>query len=128
MKEVFVKIEHRFKLYSRYFLIIVAIVLSFSLIRSLIRMSEAGEKIVEAEEKVRDLELEHERLLDKLEEVESEKFVESQMRDKLGLVKEGEIVIVLPDEEILRRLAPEEIVEEDVLPPPNWKMWLDLFI
>ncbi len=43
------------------------------------------------------------------------------------MAKEGEIIIVLPDEEILGTLAPNLEEEEEALPDPNWKKWLKLF-
>jgi hypothetical protein len=42
-------------------------------------------------------------------------------------VKEGEVIVVLPDEDILRKLAPLLPTEENTLPEPNWKKWEKLF-
>ena len=44
------------------------------------------------------------------------------------MAKEGEIVVILPDEHILRKLAPDREIEEEVLPDPNWKKWMKLFL
>ena len=63
----------------------------------------------------------------RLAEVKGEEYIEKQLRDNLGLAKEGEIVVVLPDEEILRKIAPSVPEEEDILPDPTWKKWLKLF-
>jgi len=60
--------------------------------------------------------------------VTSNEYIEKQIRDKLGLVKNGEIVIVLPDREILKKLAPQAQDEASFFPDPNWKKWLKLFI
>jgi hypothetical protein len=58
---------------------------------------------------------------------EGSNFIEKQIRNKLGLVKPGEAIVVLPDAEILKKMAPQIIAEEDVLPDPNWKKWEKLF-
>src|SRR5690348_12228152 len=54
-------------------------------------------------------------------------FVEQQIRNKLGLVKEGEAVVILPDEETVKKLAPTINKEEETLPDANWQKWLALF-
>lgn len=114
--------------FSGYLLILFVLVLSLSLYRNLSRIKRSNQEIKRVEQKVENLEGENEELQDKLEIVKSEEYVEKQLRDKLGLAKEGEIVVVLPEEEILRRLAPEIDEEEDVLPDPNWKKWAKLFL
>ena len=63
-----------------------------------------------------------------MEKVQSDIYIEKQMRDKLGLAKEEEVVIIMPDEEILRKLAPTYPEEEQTLPDPNWKKWAQLFL
>jgi hypothetical protein len=83
--------------------------------------------IEEAQEQVDKLKEENQRLEEKIKEVRNIEFVEKQLRDKLGLAKEGEIVIVLPEDEVLRKLAPKIEEEEEVLPDPNWKKWMQLF-
>ena len=61
-------------------------------------------------------------------QIQSPEFIEGQIRNKLGLVKPGEAIVVLPDVNILRKLAPQIPVETDTLPDPNWKKWEKLFI
>lgn len=70
---------------------------------------------------------EQKELLKLKEKVISEEFIEKQARDKLGLAKEGEVVVVLPDEETLKKLAPpdEEEVFLEIAPP--WKQWVRMF-
>jgi len=62
-----------------------------------------------------------------LKKVQSDAFLEKQLRDKLGLAKEGETVVVLPDKEALKGLVPPLPEEENILPKPIWQRWLDLF-
>ena len=44
------------------------------------------------------------------------------------MAKEGEIVVILPDPETVRKFAPSIYTEEEPLPDPNWKKWLKLFL
>ncbi len=113
--------------YANYFLLAVSILLIVSLARNILKINRANEKIEVEEKMVQDLMGENEELKSTLEKLKSEEYKERQLRDRLGLAKEGEIIVVLPDEEILRKLAPKSQVEEEVLPDPNWKRWLNLF-
>lgn len=111
----------------KYVLIPVFVFLSISLIRNVIKISDAGKRINEEEKKVEKLKEENEELEKKLNEVINDDYIEKELRDKLGLAKEGETVVVLPPEDVVKSLAPQEVREEETLPEPNWKKWLNLF-
>jgi cell division protein FtsB len=108
-------------------LIFVVLILCLSLARNLSRISTAERRITEKQQELNKLKKETEDARKRLEEVSSDMYVEKQLRDTLGLTKEGETVVILPDKEILRSLAPKLEDEEDVLPDPNWKRWTKLF-
>ncbi len=112
----------------RWGFLLLAVLLTISLARNIIRSRAADNKIEEAKAKLEALKKENQELADKLESVNSDEYIEKQARDKLGLAKEGETVIVLPDEEEIKRLAPERQEGEEYLPGPNWKQWLKLFL
>ncbi len=103
-------------------------VLTFSLVKNIARIQGSGSRIDREQENVEELKEEQKELEERLKIVQSEEYVEKQLRDKLGLAKEGEIVIVLPEDDILRKLAPVYEEEEETLPDPNWKKWLNLFL
>ena len=101
--------------YSKYLGLLLLIGLSTSLVRSYQKAAKT-KALVEREKK-------------KIEELKSqnEKFIEKQLRDRLGLAKAGEIILVLPDAETLKKLAPKVGEEVETLPDPPWKKWVDLF-
>jgi len=111
----------------RYIFIALFLVLSISLIRNIIKISQAGKVVGEASLRVEILKEENLKLQERLSEVQGEAYVEKELRDKLGLAKEGETILVLPEEDIVRSLAPKLTEEEETLPDPNWKKWLKLF-
>jgi len=78
--------------------------------------------------KVTKMEKDNAELANQIAITQSQDFIERQIRNKLGLVMSGEAIIVLPDVDTLRKLAPPEIQDQEVLPEPNWKRWLKLFI
>lgn len=120
-------VKNKIKGYLNLAIIFIPLLLTVSLFRNVQRVNKAKERIKEAEEELVELEKEKEELEVRLEFVQSDQFIEKQLRDNLGLAKEGEVVVVLPDEEILRKLAPKHVEEEETLPDPNWKKWYKLF-
>jgi cell division protein FtsB len=110
-----------------YFFIFLALLMFVSLVRSLGRIKKAHERVDVASQRVEELKIANYELERRLEVINDEVYVEQQLRDNLGLAKEGEIVVVLPEDEYLRKLAPKRQVEETSLPEANWKKWFDLF-
>jgi cell division protein FtsB len=98
-----------------------------SLVRSMGKAREVGRVIKEKEERIKKMEAKNEEVKKKLEEAKSDAYIEKKLRDDLGMAKEGEIVFILPDEEVLRSLVPPLPEEVDVLPDPIWKKWFKLF-
>ena len=98
-----------------------------SLVRNIVKINNVNQSIKDEEEKVEKIRQENAELKAKLEILRSDEYQEKQLRDKLGLAKEGELIVVLPEDEVLRNLAPKHIEEEETLPDPNWKKWLHLF-
>ena len=109
------------------FLLLIVFSLVISLLKSISKVNNASSKVDDAARKLAKLEGERIDLEEKLKEAESEFSIEKQIRDKLGLAKEGEIVLVLPPPDVLRKLAPADRIEEETLPDPIWKKWARLF-
>lgn len=112
---------------ANYAILGVLVLLSLSLVRSVNRIREAKSEISEVQKRVDNLRRENESMEKRLREESSSEFVEKQLRDKLNMVKTGEIVVILPDPEIVRTYAPK--VEEKIttFPDPNWKKWMKVF-
>ena len=60
-----------------------------------------------------------------LETTQTFGFIESIARDKLGLIKPGESLVIIPDSQIQKVLSAQKKIEEIKL--PNWQGWLRLF-
>lgn len=112
---------------AQYVFIVVGVLLSLLLIRNIFNLVSSQDKIRQSQEKVAKLRDENERLRREKEQAQSPEFLEKIAREKLGLAREGETVVILPDEETLKKLAPQP--SEDGLGEqfPNWKLWLRLF-
>lgn len=108
-------------------LLFLIFILVFSLVKNVLKAKDAAFKIAESKRKVEELKKENDELGKKIDSVESAFFLEKQARDKLGLAKEGEMVIILPDAETLKKAFPNKEEAKEDLPLPNWKKWLKLF-
>ena len=113
---------------AHYAALLLVAVLIISLIRNVLKLSSANEKIKREADVVESLKDKKEEIQKQLEYVQSQDFIEQEARNKLGLAKEGEIIIILPDEESLKKLSPRREEEQELLPEPNWKRWLGLFL
>lgn len=110
-----------------YLLILFVFLFSLSLFRNILKINEAKNRIQGEKEKVIKLEEEGKILEEELKKMQGNEYLETQLRDKLGLAKKGESVVILPDPETLRGLVPEIPDEKDYLPDPPYVKWLKLF-
>ncbi len=111
--------------YLIWFLILLLVI---PLVRNITKAGKVKADLENERARVEKIRQENEELEAKIAETKSDFFIEREIRNKLGLAKEGEYVVVLPDEETLRSLAPKISEEENTLPDSNWKKWLKLFI
>ncbi len=110
-----------------YVLIILVFLFGLSLFKNILKINEAKNRIQKEKEKVIKLEQEGRILEEELKKMQGNEFLETQLRDKLGLAKKGESVVILPDPETLKKLVPEIPDEKDYLPDPPYKKWLKIF-
>ena len=115
---------------TKYGMILACILLVISFISNIARTRQMRSVLDEAQISLEELQSKQAELQQNLQQTEGDFFVEKEARNKLGLVKENEIVLVLPDDETLRRLSPieEDANEEYLLPDANWKKWKQLFL
>ena len=112
---------------TKIFLFIIAGWLGFTLIRNTYLLWQSGSRIQEAEKQLEDVTKEHQDLASQLRLIESPQFIEKEARDKLNLAKPGDIIVILPPEEELKKLAPDLSVPLEVS-PPNYLQWANLFL
>lgn len=107
--------------------ILTFLILASSLVKGVTRIRQGNEIIKKTEMKLAKISEENRKLEEQVQIVSSPEYKEKQLRDKMGLVKEGEIIIVLPEAEIVKKLAPILPKGEEVKLKPNWLKWMDLF-
>ena len=101
---------------------LVGVILAVNSAKRIHSFSQTSQKVREAEDRLEALRKENEALKNELKYKESGEFAEKEIRDKLGLVKEGEAIVVIPQES---EKETQKSGKEDTR--PNWEKWKDLF-
>ncbi len=91
------------------------------------RLKKALTGLKEKEKIVENLKEENEDIEKRIEELGSDLYIERQLRDNLGMAKEGEVVVILPDDEELTRLVSDFGLEKRQEEKPVWQKWLEVF-
>ncbi len=109
-------------------LVILFLILCWSLIQNVKSLVRGRQELQEIDEKVKIEAQKNEDLTNKLKELQTDFSQEKAVRDKLGLVKDGEISVVLPPKDEVRKAAPVQNQEKASSDIPNWKQWINLFL
>ena len=107
--------------------LIVGLLLVVQLSRSIISMHGRGGRVKELAAEVAGLEERKQGLEAGKEFRESLEFVEREARDKLRMVKEGEHILVLPEEQNEKNPNTKHQTPNNE-EKANWKKWLDYWL
>lgn len=114
---------------QRWLLVIGAVVVTFSVFRNGTYLLKSQNELAGAQAKLKTQQAEFDRLEQTVSQMSTDTYQETVMRDKLGLAKEGEQVIFLPEDAQLIALSPRKKQTTQVtLPDPNWRKWAKLFL
>ena len=104
----------------RFIFYLACIVAVFNLTRSIISVINKRDVVRQTEEMRLEAQRENDELRRKLAESQTAEFIERQARNKLGLVKEGETVVIIE--------KPEAGANQlGVALETNWRLWWRLF-
>ncbi|MCR4325114.1 MAG: septum formation initiator family protein [Candidatus Curtissbacteria bacterium] len=104
------------------FAVLFMLILVFNGAKRLLALRTNSQEVTEAEVRLEELSRENENLQRELEYKKTERFAEEEIRNKLGLAKEGEVIVVLPKEEEKKQINLQQGQND-----PNWKKWWSLF-
>lgn len=105
-------------------IILLVLVIFYNLLVQINDAMRSQERLSSAAEVVYKLEAKNRELKNKLSEVKTREFIEEQARNKLGLSKNGETVVVIPEEKLKMVLGASQSAEIRL---PNWLGWLKVF-
>lgn len=107
------------------FFILITLIIALNLLKQISDTLKSSERLSLMVDDIQKLEIKNKELKKKLTEIKSQEFVEEQARNKLGLVKAGEIVVIIAQDRIKQILGVSSSAQQVRL--PNWQGWLKLF-
>lgn len=111
-------------------LVLIIVVLCFIVYNSIFQIFgafKAGDRLTEAAKNLKNIEIKNKELKKQLEQASTIDFIEIQARNKLGLVKPGETVVIIPQNKLQAVLgAAKEDIDQKRFPNPVG--WLKLFL
>lgn len=102
-------------------LILISLIVNFS--RKAVNLWRSGKLVEEKRRELARLKIGNQSLKNELERVESPRFIEQTAREKLGLGKEGEVVVIMPPGAGVRKA--DQNLEKSV---SDWEKWWRLFV
>lgn len=106
-----------------FIVVTVILVIVYNLINQIITISKAGDRLTEALADLHQLEVKNKQLKEELKLVKTPEFIEKEARNKLGLTKEGETLVIIPEETFKKIIGSDKV--EIKLPNPLgwWKLF-----
>lgn len=94
------------------------------MVTQILEATKSGERLSQAADEVYKLEAKNRQLKKQLSDIQTLEFIEEEVRNKLGLAKAGETVVVIPDEKLKSVLGASSSAQ---IRFPNWLGWLKVF-
>lgn len=98
--------------------LIVTGVLIVSSAKRILSFKDTSRMVADEEAQLENLKLENEELKRELEYKKSQRFAEEEIRNKLGMAKEGEEVFVIPKDQ--DKVETTDSTKREL---PNWRKW-----
>ena len=110
----------------RWMVIFVSIFMIISLSRSVVDLWQRRSIVKQEQERLRRIEQKHEELTQKFKTVLSPVFVEKEARERLGMAKEGDTIILMGD--VSQKDESQPSFPQSATPQEsNWKRWWMVF-
>ncbi len=105
----------------RAIVLLVSLMVTISASRTIFELWRRQDVLTTREKELATLEEENKALVRTLQDMGSESYIERVARDMLGMVKEGETIVILQNSEPRIQSAGENNLR------PNWRRWWGLF-
>lgn len=104
--------------------IIATLLVAYNLASQITAALKSGDRLSAAAEAVYQLEAKNKQLKNKLSQIQTPQFIEKQARDKLGLAKAGESIVVIPEDKLKLIMGASTSSQPRY---PNWLGWWKVF-
>lgn len=98
---------------------------AYNIIVQIVSAARSTERLNTMTNNLTELQKQNSNLKREFERVQTPEFIERQARDKLGMSKKGETIVVIPDEKIKEVLGGSKSAEIKKI--ANWLGWWKLF-
>lgn len=117
------------KVVQKWLFLILLVIFGLSLISVLTKIYRVNRELVQKTKVLEDKKKEVARVVSLSEYLKSDEFMEKEIRDKLGYTREGEVLLILPPDDVLLKLVNLNWeIEGDIKKSiPNWKKWYETF-
>lgn len=103
--------------------LILTLFIVYSSVKRISNFRSTAKSVAERQQYLEELRIKNEQLRKDLEYKEGSQFAELEIRNKLGLAKPGETVVIVPKEEDKGLKTKDESKNNK----PNWEKWKELF-
>lgn len=100
---------------------LISLGLAISAGRTIVELWQRRDVVGVRKQELARIQAENMSLQDKLRDMGSDAYVEKVARDQLGMIKEGETIVMLPEGAVQGKGSGEDASM------PNWKKWWSLF-
>lgn len=105
--------------------ILIVLIIAYNLLVQISDALKSGERLSNSADVVYKLEAANRELKKKLTQTESQEFIEQQARNKLGLGKSGETLVIIPEDRLKSVLGATQSAQ--IVRLPNWLGWWKVF-
>ena len=114
---------------KKWLFLLILLVFGVSLVSVVVRVYLINRELAQKTQVLEEKKREEARVVSLSEYLKSDEFIEGEIRDKLGYTREGEVLLILPPNEVLLKLVNLNWeIEGDIQKPvPNWKKWYETF-
>ncbi|OGZ29632.1 MAG: hypothetical protein A2562_03935 [Candidatus Nealsonbacteria bacterium RIFOXYD1_FULL_39_11] len=114
---------------KKWLFLLILLVFGVSLVSVVVRVYRINRELAQKTQVLEEKKREEARVVSLSEYLKSDEFIEGEIRDKLGYTREGEVLLILPPNDVLLKLVNLNWeIEGDIKKPiPNWKKWYETF-
>lgn len=105
-------------------IILISLIVAYNLVIQIIQAVKSGERLSQSADVVYKLEAKNKELKRQLTQIQSPEFIDEEVRNKLGMSKKGETIVIIPEEKIKAILGASSSAQIRL---PNWLGWLKVF-
>ena len=111
-----------------YIFLTVSLLISIKLIKDIVKLWKNDDRLLVARKELDLSKQELESLKAKLNKIETNEWWEDQVRNTLKMAREGEELVIVPDDLVSSSFTSKIEIKENIKEKPNYQKWWELFV